>query len=78
MIKLFLIMLLVMLIIAYLQSSKQEEEEEEPKPLIKLFSKQSQYSEWRNRVLKPSSRKKIMPDTDVERWRKEMVKHWRS
>ena len=77
MIKLFLTILLVMLIIAYLQSSKQEEEEE-PKPLIKLFSKQSQYSEWRNRVLKPSSRQKIMPDTDVERWRKEMVKHWRN
>ena len=77
MLKLFLTILVVMFIIAYLQSSKQEEEEE-PKPLIKLFSKQSQYSEWRNRVLKPSSRKKIMPDTDVERWRKEMVKHWRS
>jgi len=76
MLKLFLTILVVMFIIAYLQSSKQEEEE--PKPLIKLFSKQSQYSEWRNRVLKPSSRKKIMPDTDVERWRKEMVKHWRS
>ena len=75
MLKLFLTILVVMFIIAYLQSSKQEEEE--PKPLIKLFSKQSQYSEWRNRVLKPSSRKKIMPDTDVERWRKEMVKHWR-
>jgi len=76
MLKLFLTILVVMFIIAYLQSSKQEEEE--PKPLIKLFSKQSQYSEWRNRVLKPSSRKKIMPDTDVERWRKEMVKHWRN
>ena len=76
MLKLFLTILVVMFIIAYLQSSKQEEEE--PKPLIKLFSKQSQYSEWSNRVLKPSSRKKIMPDTDVERWRKEMVKHWRS
>ena len=76
MLKLFLTILVVMFIIAYLQSSKQEEEE--PKPLIKLFSKQSQYSEWRNRVLKPSARKKIMPDTDVERWRKEMVKHWRS
>ena len=76
MLKLFLTILVVMFIIAYLQSSKQEEEE--PKPLIKLFSKQSQYSEWRNRVLKPSSRKKIMPDTDVERWRKEMVKQWRS
>jgi len=76
MLKLFLTILVVMFIIAYLQSSKQEQEE--PKPLIKLFSKQSQYSEWRNRVLKPSSRKKIMPDTDVERWRKEMVKHWRS
>ena len=76
MLKLFLTILVVMFIIAYLQSSKQEEEE--PKPLIKLFSKQSQYSEWRNRVLKPSSRKKIMPDTDVERWRKEMVKHRRN
>jgi len=76
MLKLFLTILVVMFIIAYLQSSKQEQEE--PKPLIKLFSKQSQYSEWRNRVLKPSSRKKIMPDTDVERWRKEMVKHWRN
>ena len=76
MLKLFLTILVVMFIIAYLQSSKQEEEE--PKPLIKLFSKQSQYSEWRNRVLKPSSRKKIMPDTDVERWRKEMVKHLRN
>tara|TARA_Y100000361_G_scaffold139799_1_gene143193 strand:- start:52 stop:282 length:231 start_codon:yes stop_codon:yes gene_type:complete len=76
MVKISLTILVVMFIIAYLQSSKQEEEE--PKPLIKLFSKQSQYSEWRNRVLKPSSRKKIMPDTDVERWRKEMVKHWRS
>ena len=77
MIKLSLIMFVVILIIAYLQAQKQEEQEE-PKPLIKLFSKQSQYSEWRNRVLKPSSRKKIMPDTDVERWRKEMVKHWRN
>ena len=70
-------MFVVILIIAYLQAQKQEEQDE-PKPLIKLFSKQSQYSEWRNRVLKPSSRKKIMPDTDVERWRKEMVKHWRN
>ena len=77
MIKLSLIMLVVILIIAYLQAQKQEEQDE-PKPLIKLFSKQSQYSEWRNRVLKPSSRKKIMPDTDVEHWRKEMVKHWRN
>ena len=76
MLKLFLTILVVMFINSYLQSSNQEEEE--PKPLIKLFSTQSQYSEWRNRVLKPSSRKKIMPDTDVERWRKEMVKQWRS
>ena len=76
MLKLFLTILVVMFIIAYLQSSKQEQEE--PKPLIKLFSKQSQYSEWRNRVLKPQSREKIIPETDVERWRKEMVKHWRN
>ena len=28
--------------------------------------------------LEPQPQKKKMPDTDVERWRKEMVKHWRN
>tara|TARA_R110000744_G_scaffold215567_1_gene334378 strand:- start:176 stop:331 length:156 start_codon:yes stop_codon:yes gene_type:complete len=26
----------------------------------------------------PKKKKNKMPDTDVERWRKEMVKHWKN
>jgi len=77
MIKISIAMFVMLGIIAWCQSRRREEEETS-KPLIKLFSKQSQYSEWRNRVLKPQSREKIIPETDVERWRKEMVKHWRN
>jgi hypothetical protein len=31
----------------------------------------------RQRSEEEQSKKKIIPETDVERWRKEMVKHWR-
>jgi hypothetical protein len=34
---------------------------------------------WCQSRPEPKKKKKIkMPDTDVERWRKEMVKHWRN
>jgi len=66
----------LMSIIAWCQS-RQREEEEKSRPLVKLFTKQRQFAQWRNRVLKPQSKEKIIPETDVERWRKEMVKHWR-
>jgi len=74
--KLLFTIIALMSIIAWCQS-RQREEEEKSKPLVKIFTKQRQYAQWRNRVLKPQSRKKIIPETDVERWRKEMVKHWR-
>jgi len=33
---------------------------------------------WCQSRPEPKKKKIKMPDTDVERWRKEMVKHWRN
>ena len=64
--KLLFTIIALMSIIAWCQS-RQREEEEKSKPLVRLLTKQRQYAEWRNRILKPKSKKKILMWSDGEK-----------